>query len=249
MMSERVQTGIPGLDPLLSGGLPRGRSILLSGTCGTGKTTLAVQFLNEGINQFNEPGILVTLEQDTNELYNDMLSLGVDLKKHQDAGKLIIIDTSLSKAGIASCVTQMKDEKQSFSLCPGDFNIDNLVALITSSANKIGAKRVVIDSLPALDYLMDDIQDVRKALINLNYKLKLNGLTTLLLTEGNDEEKISHHGVEEYISDGVIVLRINEALDTRTIKIRKMRVTKHSLKPTTFEFTPDGIVVKSPKPL
>lgn len=243
-MVERAPTGIPGLDPLICGGLPRGRTILLSGTCGTGKTTMAAQFITNGISQFDEPGILVTLEQDKDEIFRDMLSLGMDLSKHQDDGKLILIDTSLSKSGIESYVNPTDREGKSISLLPGEYNIDNLVALIVKSAKRIGAKRVVIDSLPALDYLINDIEDVRKALINLNYQLKSNGLTTLLLTEGCDEESISHHGVEEYITDGVIVLRINEALDTRTIKIRKMRVTRHSLKPTTFELTEKGIVLK-----
>ncbi len=248
-MDDRVPMGIPGLDLLINGGLPKGRSILVSGTCGTGKTTLAVQYLDAGIKQFGEAGVLVTLEQDKEELYHDMLSIGMDLKKHQEDSKLILIDTSLSKSGIANYVAPPERGELSISLLPGEFNMDNLVALIVKNAKKIGAKRVVIDSLPALDYLISDIDDVRKALIHLNYQLKSNDLTTLLLTEGKNEESISYHGVEEYITDGVIILRINEALDTRTIKIRKMRLTKHSLKPTTFELTSNGIVVKGPKSL
>jgi KaiC/GvpD/RAD55 family RecA-like ATPase len=244
MADNKVPTGIPGLDDLLDGGLPRGRSILVSGTCGTGKTTFAVQYLVEGV-KMGEPGILVTLEQNNEEICRDMMAVGMDLKKHQNEGKLIVIDTSLSKIGIKDYMSSVTSPPGgSMSLLPGEFNIDNLVALIGEAARKIGAKRVVIDSLPALDYLLNDKSDVRRALIHMNYELKSHGLTTLMLTEGKDEESISGHGVEEYITDGVIILKINEALDTRTIKIRKMRITKHTLKPTTFQLTPTGITLK-----
>jgi circadian clock protein KaiC len=130
---------------------------------------------------------------------------------------------------------------------PGEFNMDNIIALAVKAAEKIGAKRMVIDSLPALDYLLKDIHDIRRTLIAMNYELKTKGLTTFLLTEGSDDESISKHGVEEYVADGVIVLKTNETLDTRTLKIRKMRVTKHTLKPTAFEFTPTGIALRTNK--
>jgi KaiC/GvpD/RAD55 family RecA-like ATPase len=247
-MDDRVPTGVPGLDDMLGGGLPRFRSILVSGTCGTGKTTLAMQFLVNGIEKYDEPGILITLEQNRHEIINDMVNIGMDLKKHEDEGKLIIIDTSLSRVGVKDFITSMPSSPAgSFSLMPGEFNMDNIIALATKAAEEIGAKRLVIDSLPALDYLIDEKQDIRRTLITMNYELKSKDLTTLILTEGEEDDQISKHGVEEYITDGVIVLKVNEALDTRTIKIRKMRVTKHTLKPTTFELTQGGIVVKSSK--
>ena len=249
-MDNRVQTGIPGLDELIKGGLPRGRSILVSGTCGTGKTTFGVQYLVKGITDYNEAGILVTLEQSCDEIISDMARIGMDMKKCQEDGKLIIVDTSLSKVGIKDYMGKSKSmETGSVSLLPGEFNIDNMVALVIDAAKKINAKRIVIDSIPALDYLINEKHDLRRALIHLNYELKQQGLTTMILTEGKDEETISNYGVEEYITDGVIILKINEALDTRTIKIRKMRVTQHTLKPTTFEFTPNGIKIKTAKGL
>ena len=247
-MDDRVPTGIPGLDEILSGGLPRGRTILLCGTCGTGKTTLAIQFLHNGATRYNEPGVLITLEQNAQEIRDDMLNLGVDLKKLEDQGKLTIIDTSLSKMGLTDYLNQTQThETGSFTLKPGEFNIENLLAVIIDTAKKTGAKRIVIDSLPALDYLIKDTHDIRRTLITMNYELKTHQLTTLILTEGQDDEFISRHGVEEYITDGVIVLKVNEALDTRTLKIRKMRITKHSLKPSTFELTEKGIIVKQGK--
>ena len=245
-MSNRVATGISGLDELMDGGLPRGRTILLSGTCGTGKTTLAIQFLFNGITKFNENGILVTLEQNSSEIHSDMLVLGMDLKKLEDGNRLVIIDTSLAKVGVKDWMCQPQTGRGgSFTLRPGEFSIENLTAMIVDTAKKTDAKRVVIDSLPALDYLIKDKDDIRRTLISINYELKAQGLTTVILTEGDDDESVSKHGVEEYISDGVIILRINEALDSRTLKIRKMRVTKHSLKPATFELTPHGVSFKA----
>jgi KaiC/GvpD/RAD55 family RecA-like ATPase len=249
-MEDRVPTGIPGLDDIMGGGLPRARSILISGTCGTGKTTLAIQYLINGIIKYNEPGILITLEQNRDELQKDMIALGMDLQKYEGEGKLVIIDTSLSRLGMRDFMAPSTTTPSgSFSLLPGEFNMENIIALASSAADKIGAKRMVIDSLPALDYLLTEKTDIRRTLITMNYELKNRGLTTLILTEGQDDEAVSKHGVEEYVADGVIVLRINEALDTRTLKIRKMRVTKHTLKPATFELTQNGLVVKAQKGL
>jgi KaiC/GvpD/RAD55 family RecA-like ATPase len=250
-MEDRVPTGIPGLDDLISGGLPRGRTILLSGTCGTGKTTFAAQFLYNGATKYNEPGILVTLEQNSAEIRNDLLLFGMDIKKLEDEGKITLIDTSLSKIGLKDFMSPavLETGKGSFSLSPGEFRLENLIALIIETANKTGAKRVVIDSLPALDYLIKDADDIRRTLININYQLKQQKLTTLILTEGENEETISKHGVEEYIADGVIIMKINEALDARTLKIRKLRATKHTLKPTTFDLTNQGITIKTAKGL
>ncbi|MBD3387462.1 MAG: hypothetical protein GF414_00815 [Candidatus Altiarchaeales archaeon] len=247
-MTDRCPTGVQGLDELLDGGLPRGRSILLSGTCGTGKTTLAVQYLINGIEKYGEPGILVTLEQNNEEIRNDMANYGIDIGKYEDAGQLIIIDTSLSKIGIKDFITTLPVSPQgSFSLLPDEFDMDKIVQLTMQAAQKIGAKRIAIDSLPALDYIIRETHDIRRSLINMTYQFKSSGLTTLIITEIDEEDGVSKHGVEEYIADGVIMLKTNEALDTRTLKIRKMRTVKHTLKPATFEFGEGGIVVKPPK--
>jgi circadian clock protein KaiC len=246
---ERAATGVEGLDEMLEGGLPRGRTTLLSGTCGTGKTTLAAQFLHHGALN-GENGILVTLEQSAQELRNDMLTLGLDLQKLEDENKLTIIDTSLSKAGMRHILAEdTPTKKGSFTLNPGEFNLENLTAIIQETAQKTNAKRITIDSLPALDYLIKEKDDIRRTLITLNYALKKDNLTTLILTEGDHEDTISKHGIEEYITDGVIILKVNEALDTRTIKIRKMRTTNHTLKPQTIQITQNGIKIQKTKGL
>jgi len=244
-MNDRCPTGILGLDDLLGGGFPRARSVLLAGSCGTGKTTFCVQFLVNGILKYNEPGILVTLEQDSDEIRRDMLKYGWDLKKLEDDKKLVLIDTSLSKIGIKEYVTSLPvAPEKSFSLLPGEFDFERITELVVAAAKKIGAKRVVVDSLPALDVLSKSETSIRRILLQMNYELKINGLNSLLITEIPEEDGVSKHGVEEYVADGVIIMKTNEALDTRTIKIRKMRVTKHTLKPIALEITQQGIQIK-----
>lgn len=246
-LSKKCPTGIPGLDDLIDGGFPRSRSMLVSGTCGTGKTTFGIQFLYNGILQYNEPGILLALEQDSNEIRQDMLNFGFDLRKLEDEGKLIVIDTSLSKIGVKDLITTLPVVPQkSFSLLPGEFEMEKVIGLAIQAAKRIKAKRIVIDSLPALDILVKE-EAIRRTIVNISCELKANGLTALLITESLEDDGITKHGVEEYVTDGVILLRTNEALDTRTIKIRKMRTTSHSLKPATIVFTNRGVEVHAPK--
>jgi len=253
-LNDRCPTGIPGLDELMEGGFPRNRSVLLSGTSGSGKTTFAIQFLCNGILQYNEPGILISLEQDPKELKSDMRKYGFDLDKLEKEGKLVIIDTSLARVGIikfddspsSSSFTGQPDG--SMSLLPDEFDIDKILEIVASKAKRIGARRVVFDSLPALDFLLAKHDEskmkylIRQTLLAVNYRLKASNLTALLITESSDSA--TPHDVESYIVDGVVSLVINEALDDRTVKIKKMRQTCHTLKPKMFEFTDKGIVVK-----
>jgi len=260
-LTKKCPTGIPGLDELLDGGLPRNRTILVSGSCGTGKTTFAVQFLYEGIMKYNEPGILISLEQDPRELKQDMLFYGFDLQKLENEGKLVIIDASLSRmsfrpprSALKAAAPVLGQPAGSMSLLPDEFNMDRILEIVISKAKRIEAKRIVLDSLPALDFLLKDREDdlshaTRQLIVATNYRLKMEGLTSMLLTETQEDDgRISAHGVESYVVDGAIILSINEALDNRTVKIRKMRQTKHSLRPTTFDITAKGIVVKSDRP-
>jgi KaiC/GvpD/RAD55 family RecA-like ATPase len=256
-LSKRCPSGIPGLDELIQGGFPRRRSILLSGASGSGKTTFAVQYLYKGITDYNEPGILICLEQDPKELKADMLDYGFDLQKAEYEGKLIIIDASLSRVGMTKldgliAAGTYKDQPEgSMSILPDEFNIEKILGLVAEKTKKIGAKRAVFDSLPALDFLIDEESEakikhkLRELLITINYRLKSAGLTSLLITETLEDEKTSVHAVESYVVDGTLSLTINEALDDRTIKIKKMRQTRHSLKPRMFEFSEKGIQIKS----
>lgn len=220
--TKRCPTGIYGLDELIEGGFPRGRTIIVSGTCGTGKSTFGVQFLYNGIVQYNEPGILVILEQDPAELKEDMLRYGFDIDKIEKEGGLEIMG-----AGI---------EEMSW---------EDLSVNIPDRADAMGAKRLVIDSLTAIRFLteeMGDKEDVRKIIMSLSSAAKRSGLTTLMITEVPEgSEMISMHGIESHIADGVIMMSIHEAMDSRKMSIRKMRGTRHSLTPQDMEFADDGI--------
>jgi len=223
--TKRCPTGIYGLDELLEGGFPRGRTVMVSGTCGTGKSTFGVQFLYNGIVEHSEPGILVTLEQDPVELKQDMSRYGFDLDTLEKGGKLAIIS-----AGIEDKVAW-----------------EDLSVSIPEKAKEIGAKRLVIDSLTAIGFLLEEMggkEDVRKIVMSLSNSAKKAGLTTMMVTEtqrGSDATSI--HGVESHIADGVIHLNIHEAMDSRKMVIRKMRSTKHSLKPHDMEFSEKGVNV------
>lgn len=251
-LNRRCPTGIPGLDELLEGGFPRRRSILLSGTCGSGKTTFAVQFLYKGIIDYNEPGILISLEQDPRELKEDMTNFGFDLQKVEDEGKLIIIDASLARAGtekidpFTSSHLFSDDVERSRSLLPDEFNIERILDIVIEDAKKMGAKRVALDSLPALEFLLGNQSEtemrhtIRQLLLSINYRLKAAGLTTMLITEiPEDGRTSSGHGVESYVADGAINMYYTAmGMESgRNMMIRKMRGTEHSedVHPLTFK--------------
>jgi KaiC/GvpD/RAD55 family RecA-like ATPase len=245
-LNARCPTGIEGLDDLIDGGFPRGRVILLAGTCGTGKTTFAVQYLVNGITKYGENGIFVTLEQNSDEIRSDMKRFGMDLQKLEDEGKLILIDTSLSKMGLKDFISTLPITPQkSFSLLPGEFDLEKVIGLAAEAARKIKAKRIAIDSLPALNVMVGETKDIRRMLVNMNSELKVNRLTSLIITEMLEEDGISRFEVEEYVADGVLIARANEAMDSRTFKIRKMRTVKHTLTSKLLEFGPNGVYIKT----
>lgn len=228
-LGKRCPTGIKGFDEIVSGGLPRNRTILLTGECGTGKTIFATEFIYNGITKYDEAGILVLLEQNPDEFKDDMLEFKFDLGKLEKEKKLIIMNASLETLGLCEITGRDMGEGESYSLLPGEVTLDNLVNVILEAARKIKARRVIIDSLPALDILMEDKKDVRRMILSMNYKLKESGLTTVLISETDDEHS-STYGVERYVVDGIIKLYYSTVGPSpgRMITIEKMRKTHHS---------------------
>ena len=235
---ERVRTGIIGLDELLEGGFPAGRSMLVSGGCGTGKTTFGVQYVYAGAEKYGEPGIYVTLDERPSLIRQDCLNFGWDLKKLEEENMLQIIDGAIARIGLPS------DEE--FSLPSTGFDVDKLLIEILTSIKRYGAKRVVIDSIPALGFNLEGEHDVRKAILKLGYMLEKAGVTSILVSElGSKKGSFSKYGVEEYLVDGVIVLHYMGIgmTSNRTLHIRKMRGTKHSEDLHPLEIGQRGIAI------
>ncbi|MFQ6088744.1 MAG: ATPase domain-containing protein [Candidatus Methanofastidiosia archaeon] len=233
----RLKSGIEGFDEIIGGGYPEGTNVLITGASGTGKTVFCAQFIYRGIAEYNEPGIYVTLEERPEDLRKEMLSLGWDIKKFEDEEKLIIIDAASTRSGLHTT------ERYTM---PKGFDIDSLVTEIYRATKKINAKRVVIDSIPALELRITDPSQIRKTIFRLSSLLLEIGVTSLITTESITDDRLSRYGLEEFVSRGVIVLKLEEkGLDLkRSFRVRKMRETKHTMRSIPFEIQKEkGIVI------
>lgn len=230
---ERCPTGISGLDEILEGGFPRGRTILLKGACGTGKTILGAQFLYNGIVRYNEPGVLVLLEENIQHFKADTLTFGIDLSELEELGKLVMIDASLSRFNLSDINLPKPPRDKSFSLTSMELiETKEVIDIVVDTAEEIDAKRVVIDSLPALDNLVKSKGRSRDVILGINYRLQAAELTSILISdllEREVEDKIKGR-VEDYVADGVILLEYKTTGPDvgRFLTIEKMRGTKHS---------------------
>ncbi|MBU4202291.1 MAG: AAA family ATPase [Candidatus Altiarchaeota archaeon] len=227
---DRCPTGIPGLDEVISGGFPRGRTILLTGACGTGKTIFGIQYLFNGITKYNEPGVLVLLEQNIEQLKKDMRSFNYDIRELEEVGKLVVIDASLSRFNVSDINLPKPSHDRSFSLTSVELiETKEVVDIIIDTAKEIGARRIVIDSLPALNNLVKSRDSVRDIILNMNYRLQGNGFTSVLIDDIFDDSKPGF-SIQAYVVDGVVVLDYKTSGPDigRYLTIQKMRGTKHS---------------------
>jgi len=235
---QRVKTGVFGLDELIEGGMPKGRIMLVSGGCGTGKTIFGLQFLYYGVKNYKEPGIYVTLDERPELIREDCLKFGWDLKKMEHEKMLEIIDGTIARIGFQS--------EEEYSLPATGYDVDKLLIEIMRAIKRIDAKRVVIDSIPSLGFNIETETEIRKTILKLSYVLMKSGVTSIITSEIQEgENKFGKYGVEEYVADGVIVLHfLNVGMQSnRTLQIRKMRATKHSEDIHPIEITDKGIVV------
>lgn len=213
---ERVKTGIEAFDDLVMGGLPRGRTTIVGGTPGSGKTVFATQFLAHGIADRDEPGVFVTFEESPGEIETNMASFSWDIRGWREQNKLVFVDAS------------PRDHDQ---MVVGDFDLAGLLARILHAAKTANAKRIVLDSITQLfDHFVADPTAVRRELLRIATALKKEGLTVLMTAERNSEYgDISRHRIEEFVADNVVILR--NALDRerrrRTIEVLKMRGSRH----------------------
>ncbi len=235
---ERVKSGIPGFDDLIQGGFPKGTTVLVTGPTGSGKTTFAVQFAYKGAAEYNEPAVIVTLEERAQDLRKEMRAFGWDFERLERERKLAIVD------GVSAVVGLPSEEQY---VLEGNLNTEDFLRYIYRVVKAIDAKRLVIDSIPSIAFRLQEESKIREVLLQLNTILLEMGVVSILTTEAPDPSrgKISRYGIEEYVARGVVLLDFveKEVELKRYLLIRKMRETKHSMKKYPFEITEEGIVV------
>ena len=230
---RKLETGISGFDQIAQGGLPRGRTTLISGTAGSGKTVLASQFLAEGIRKFDQPGVFVTFEESPPDIRRNIHSLGWDADGWQREGKWRFVDAS----------PHMEHE----TVVIGSYDLGGLLARIEHAVRQIDAKRVALDSLGAVFTRFPENTLVRTELFRIASAMRKMGVTTVMTAERTSEYgDITRYGVEEFVADNVVILR--NALEAekrrRTMEILKFRGTGHHKGEYPFTIVPqEGIVV------
>jgi circadian clock protein KaiC len=229
---EKLTTGISGFDEIAYGGLPKGRTTLVSGTSGSAKTVFACQLLAEGIRQSNEAGVFVTFEESADNIRSNMSGFGWDIAEWERAGKWRFVDAS-----------SRPDEEYVFS----GYDLGALMARIQNSVRSIGAKRVALDSIGVMLAQFNDSGVVRHELFRIIAALKTMDVTAVVTAERTSEGVgPTHYGVEEFVSDNVIILnnRLEDERRRRTIEILKFRGTMHAKGEYPFTIIPNkGIVV------
>jgi circadian clock protein KaiC len=226
---EKAPTGIPGLDEITYGGLPAGRPTLVSGGPGSGKTLLGVSFLVNGAQLYGEPGVLLTFEENADELAQDVRSLGYDLDKLVEQKKLLIDYVHVDRAEIEET---------------GEYDLEGLFVRLEHAIKQIGAKRVMLDTIETLFGGLKDTGILRAELRRLFRWLRDRRITTIVTAE-RGEQQFTRQGLEEYITDAVIALdhRVHEQISTRRIRVVKYRGSHHGTNEYPFLIDRDGLTV------
>jgi len=225
----KCRTGIVGLDEITEGGLPRGRPTLVCGGTGCGKTLLAMEFLVRGAVQFGEPGVFMAFEENAEELADNVASLGFDLRGLIRRKKLAIDFVRIERSEIQET---------------GEYDLEGLFVRLNSMIKSIGARRVVLDTVEALFAGIPDEGVLRAELRRLFRWLKDNAITAVITGE-RGEKALTRHGLEEYISDCVILLdhRVSEQVATRRLRIVKYRGSSHGTNEYPTLIDTDGLSV------
>ena len=226
---RKVQTGIEGFDEITLGGLPQGRATLVCGGAGCGKTLFATEFLVHGVTRFGEPGVFVAFEETAHELEENTSSLGFDIRRLADEGKLLVEHIRIDRGALAET---------------GEFDLDGLFIRLGYAIDSIGAKRVVIDSLEILFAGLPNPAILRAEIHRLFRWLKERGVTAIVTAE-QGEGTLTRNGLDEYVSDCVIVLdhRVLEQISTRRLRILKYRGSLHGTNEYPFLIVDSGISV------
>ena len=233
-MVRQIPSGIAGLDVLLRGGLPRHRTLLISGPAGAGKSTFGLQFIYQGIIEEGETGIYITYDDKLSNVRGDCLNYGWDLKVLEDQGLLILADGFSSRAGVYT-----REEYTTTT------DVDDMLAKLIKWIDELGAERVVVDSITALALSLPNEAAIRREILKLSAVMGSLDATTLLISEMGPNGEVSRFGVEEFMAAGAIALNykvINHA-SIRSLQIRKMRGVAHRMTTHPFVITNTGIDV------
>ena len=226
---EKTPTGITGLDEITEGGLPKGRPTLICGDAGTGKTLFSIEFIVNGATQYNEPGVFIAFEEKEAELTVNVASLGFDLKK-------LVADKKLRVDHVHIDRTEIEET--------GEYDLEGLFIRLGYAIDSIGAKRVVLDTIENLFSGLENEGILRAELRRLFAWLKDKGVTAIITGE-RGEGKLTRQGLEEYVSDCVILLdnRVQNQISTRRLRIVKYRGSVHGTNEYPFLIDEDGISV------
>jgi circadian clock protein KaiC len=222
-------TGIAGFDDILLGGLPAGRPTLICGAAGCGKTLLAVTFLVNGATRFGEPGVFMSFEERAEDLAANVASLGYDLDGLVQAGKLAVDHVRVERSEIEET---------------GQYDLEGLFVRLGYAVDSVGAKRIALDTIESLFSGFSDTAVLRAELRRLFTWIKERGLTAIITGERGDGQ-LTRHGLEEYISDCVILLdnRVVDQITTRRLRVVKYRGSAHGTNEYPFLIDAAGISV------
>ena len=225
----KTPTGIAGFDEITLGGLPKGRPSLVCGAAGCGKTLFGLEFLVRGAREFDEPGVCMTFEERAGDLTENVAALGFDLQQLINGKKLVIDQVQLDRSQIEET---------------GEYDLEGLFVRLNHAIDSIGAKRVVLDTVEALFAGLSNESILRSELRRLFFWLKEKGVTALITGEKGDGS-LTRHGLEEYVSDCVILLdhRIDNSVSTRRLRVMKYRGSTHGTNEYPFLIDERGFSV------
>jgi len=226
---DKTPTGINGLDEITNGGFPKGRTVLICGGAGCGKTLFAAQFLIKGITDYNEPGVFMSFEETACDLTNNFKSLGFDFENLIAKNKLRIDHVRIERAEIEET---------------GEYDLEGLFIRLNYAIDSIGAKRVVLDTIESVFSGMENMSLLRSEIRRLFTWLKNKGVTAIITGE-KGENSLTRQSLEEFVSDCVVLLdfRVIEQIATRRLRIIKYRGSTHGTNEYPFLIDENGISV------
>lgn len=239
LLMERTLTGIPGLDELLHGGIPRGKVVLVAGEPGTGKTIFCSQFIVNGIGQHGENGVIVTLDEARPSLFREMKQFGWELEGLEKEGKLGLLEATPTR------YLEEALKSKRFELRKPELAIKDLTDNVLSLVMKVKAKRMVIDPIASLLFQYPDPMQRRLAILALMETAIATGATCLMTTELRFSGLERPVQVEEYLAHGVIILRnmpVQKSM-LRVLQVEKMRETEIDMQPRPYRIGARGIEV------